>query len=271
MAFHDGTLAESPIAPAEVQGYVYDAKLRVAEIAREIWQDEALAEKLESEAAELQARFDEAFWVAERGFYALGLDREKRPIDSLTSNVGHLLWSGIVPEERRTAVADLLLGDALWSGWGVRTMAVGEGAYNPLVYHDGTVWPHDNSLVAWGLARSGRAEDAARILRAMVEAAAHFDYRLPEVFAGFTRAHTGFPVVYPTASSPQAWAAATPVLLLQAVLGLVPDRAAHELLPEAPGVPDWLEGLTLTGVHAFGRRWTVRVERGAVHVEPTSS
>jgi glycogen debranching enzyme len=269
MAFHDGTLAQPPIAPVEVQGYVYDAKLRTAEIAREIWRDDALAEKLETDAAELRRRFDEAFWLEERGFYALGLDRDKRPIDSLTSNLGHLLWSGIVPDERREAIADLLMGDALWSGWGVRTMAVGEGAYNPLVYHDGTVWPHDNSLVAWGLTRSGRPNEAARILHAMVEAAAHFDYRLPEVFAGFAREHTGFPVVYPTASSPQAWAAATPVLLLQAVLGLVPDRAERVLRTEAACAPEWLEGLSLTGVHAFGRRWSVRVEGGTVRVEPT--
>ena len=269
MAFRDGTLALPPIAPVEVQGYVYDAKLRIAEIARELWRDDALAEKLEHDAAELRRRFDEAFWLEERGFYALGLDREKRPIDSLTSNLGHLLWSGIVPEHRREAIADLLVGDALWSGWGVRTMASGEGAYNPLVYHDGTVWPHDNSLVAWGLAHSGRPADAARILRAMIEAAAHFDYRLPEVFAGFARDHTGFPVVYPTASSPQAWAAGTPILLLQAVLRLVPDRAERMLRSDASCVPEWLEGLSLEGVCAFGRRWTVRVESGAVSVEPT--
>jgi glycogen debranching enzyme len=271
MAFHDGTLALAPIAPAEVQGYVYDAKLRIAEIAREVWGDEVLAERLESDAAELRRRFDEAFWLEDRGFYALGLDREKRPVDSLTSNLGHLLWSGIVPEHRREAIADLLMGEALWSGWGVRTMAAGEGAYNPLVYHDGTVWPHDNSLVAWGLAQSGRPDNAARILRATVEAATHFDYRLPEVFAGFAREHTAFPVVYPTASSPQAWAAATPVLLLQAVLRLVPDRAERTLRSDASSVPEWLEGLSLTGVHAFGRPWTVRVEGGAVSVEPTAA
>ncbi|HEU5216464.1 MAG TPA: glycogen debranching N-terminal domain-containing protein [Gaiellaceae bacterium] len=268
MAFRDGSLAEPPIAPVEVQGYVYDAKLRLAEIAREVWHDAALAQQLEADAAELRRRFDAAFWVEDRGFYALGLDREKRPVDSLTSNLGHLLWSGIVEGERREAIADLVMGDDLWSGWGVRTMAAGEGAYNPLVYHDGTVWPHDNSLVAWGLARSGRPQDAARILRAMVEAAAHFDYRLPEVFAGFARDETPFPVVYPTASSPQAWAAATPVLLLQVVLGLVPDRAERVLRTEAACAPEWLEGLSLEGVHAFGRRWTVRVEGGVVHVEP---
>ena len=268
MAFHDGSLALPPIAPMEVQGYVYDAKLRIAEIAREIWQDDALAEKLEHDAAELRRRFDETFWLEDRGFYALGLDREKRPVDSATSNLGHLLWSGIVPEPRRSAIADLLMENALWSGWGVRTMAVGEGAYNPLVYHDGTVWPHDNSLIAWGLVRSGRPHDAARILRAIVDAATYFDYRLPEVFAGFARSDTRFPVEYPTASSPQAWAAATPVLLLQVVLGLVPDRAGRVLRSEAQGLPEWLEGTSLTGIHAFGRRWAARVERGGVELEP---
>jgi glycogen debranching enzyme len=269
MAFHDGTFAQAPIAPVEVQGYVYDAKLRVAELAREVWRDPETAARLEREAAELRVRFDAAFWVEERGFYALGLDREKRQLDSLTSNIGHLLWSGIVPEERRAAVADALVGEQLWSGWGVRTMAAGEGAYNPLVYHNGTVWPHDNSLIAWGLARSGRAHDAARILHTMIEAAAHFDYRLPEVFAGFPRHRTRFPVVYPTASSPQAWAAATPVLLLQIVLGLVPDRAAGALRSENAELPEWADGLVLDGVRAFGQRWTVHTDGGTVTVEPS--
>lgn len=270
MAFHDGTLAVAPIAAAEVQGYVYDAKLRVAELAREVWRDPETADRLEREAGELQRRFDEAFWVADRGFYALGLDREKRQIDSLASNIGHLLWSGIVPVERREELAEHLVGERLWSGWGVRTMAVGEGAYNPLVYHNGTVWPHDSSLVAWGLARSGRPQDAARILHTMIEAATHFDYRLPEVFAGFPRHRTRFPVVYPTASSPQAWAAATPVLLLQIVLGLVPDRSAGALRSHATEVPEWADGLVLEGVRAFDRRWTVRVEDAGVTVEPDS-
>ena len=268
MAFHDGTLATGPIAAAEVQGYVYDAKLRTAELAREVWRDEPTAERLEREAAELARRFDDAFWVADRGFYALGLDRDKRRIDSLASNIGHLLWSGIVPGERLDDVAEALMADPLWSGWGVRTMARGEGAYNPLVYHNGTVWPHDNSLIAWGLARSGRRRDAERILQTTVEAAAYFDYRLPEVFAGFPRNRTRFPVVYPTASSPQAWAAGTPVLMLQVVLGLVPDRLAGELRSEASELPEWAEGLVLGNVHAFGRPWTARVEAGAVTVEP---
>ncbi|HXH97607.1 MAG TPA: hypothetical protein VNH40_10405, partial [Gaiellaceae bacterium] len=139
---------------------------------------------------------------------------------------------------------------------------------NPLVYHNGTVWPHDNSLIAWGLARAGRRSDAAQILHALVEAAAYFDYRLPEAFAGFSRHRTPFPVVYPTASSPQAWAAATPVLLLQVVLGLVPDRRAGLLRSQVAELPDWADGLTWGGVHALGRRWTAYVEAGAVGVEP---
>jgi glycogen debranching enzyme len=268
IAFHDGSLAEAPIAPAEVQGYVYDAKLRTAELARHVWGDPTLADGLEREAAELRRRFDEAFWVADRGFYALALDREKRQVDSLTSNIGHLLWSGIVPPERVGPTADALMSERLWSGWGVRTMATGEGSYNPLVYHNGTVWPHDNSLIALGLARSGRRADAARILDTMVEAAARFDYRLPEVFAGFARDRTPFPVVYPTATSPQAWAAATPILLLQVVLGLEPDRVARALQSGATGLPTWAEGLTLAGVRAYGRTWTARVQDGAVVVAP---
>jgi glycogen debranching enzyme len=268
MTFGDGSPAQTPIAPAEVQGYVFDAKIRMAELAREVWRDPQLAERLERGAADLRDRFEATFWIEERACYALGLDADKRPIDSLASNIGHLLWSGIVSPERRAAVADALMSEQLWSGWGVRTLAQSEGAYNPLVYHNGTVWPHDNSLIAWGLARAGRRSDAMRILHALVEAAAYFDYRLPEVFAGFSRHRTPFPVVYPTASSPQAWAAATPVLLLQVVLGLVPDRRAGSLRSDAAELPDWADGLTWGGVHAFGRRWTAYVEAGAVGAEP---
>jgi glycogen debranching enzyme len=272
MAFSDGSAAVPPIAPAEVQGYVYDAKLRLAELAREVWDDAETAARLERDAAELRDRFDRAFWVGDSGggHYALGLDRDKRPIDALTSNVGHLLWSGIVPPGRVEAVAAALMGERLWSGWGVRTMAAGERAYNPLVYHNGTVWPHDNSLIAWGLARAGHAHDVERILDSKVEAAAHFDYRLPEVFAGFPRGNGELPIPYPTASQPQAWAAGTPVLLLRLVLGLEPDRASRTLRSHAAGLPAWAESLELAGIGAFGRRWTARVEGGRVAVEESS-
>ena len=264
--FADGRIARPPIAPAEVQGYAYDAKRRLAELAREVWNDPALAERLEREAAELQTRFDEAYWVEERGgYYALALDRDGARVDSLCSNMGHLLWSGIVPEQRVDQVVAALMGDALWSGWGVRTMSTVDHAYNPLAYHNGTVWPHDNSLIAAGLARYGRWEEAWRIVRAMLEASAFWDYELPEVFAGLPRAETPFPIAYPTATRPQAWAAGTPVLLLQILLGLRPGQG--RLTTVAPRVPDWAGDVRLTGVRAAGRVWNVGLERGRVSVE----
>jgi glycogen debranching enzyme len=266
--FADGRIADPPIAPCEVQGYVYDAKRRLAELAREVWRDRELAERLDREAGELRQRFDEAFWVGERnGYYALGLDGEHNRIDSLCSNIGHLLWSGIVPSERVDAVVDQLMGDSLWSGWGVRTMSTDDRAYNPLAYHNGTVWPHDNSLIAWGLARYGRWPEAYRVVRQMLTAARHFDYQLPEVFAGLPRAETRFPIAYPTAARPQAWAAGTPVLLLQLLLGLQPDRRQSTLGTIAPPeLPAWAGSLRLSGVRAFERMWDIRLEEGSVRV-----
>jgi glycogen debranching enzyme len=269
--FVDGTLADPPIAPAEVQGYVYDAKLRIAELARDVWRDRELAERLERDAAELARRFDEAFWIEARGgYYALGLDGQKRTIDSLCSTIGHLLWSGIVPPERVDAVVDQLMGEELWSGWGVRTMSSADAGFNPLEYHNGTVWPHDNSLIAWGLARYGRWPESHRIVRRMMNAAAYFEYQLPEVFAGFSRTETPFPVPYPTSCRPQAWAAGTPVILLQLLLGLEPDRVRHRLVSTASGeIPSWAGSLKLSGVRAFGTSWEVRLEDGIVRVQET--
>jgi glycogen debranching enzyme len=269
--FRDGSIAEGPIAAAEVQGYVYDAKLRMAEIAREVWRDRELADRLERDAAELKRRFDEAFWVEDRGgYYALALDGKKEKVDALCSNIGHLLWSGIVPEERVDAIVDQLMGEALWSGWGVRTMSTEDAGYNPLSYHNGTVWPHDNSLVAWGLARYGRWPEAQRIVHRMLTAAKHFGYQLPEVFSGLPRADTPFPVAYPTAARPQAWAAGTPVLLLQILLGLRPNRARHRLESTAPEeMPSWIGDVRLTGVRCLDRMWDIRLRDGRVTVEET--
>ncbi|MGZ8715737.1 MAG: amylo-alpha-1,6-glucosidase [Gaiellaceae bacterium] len=266
--FHDGRFAQVPIAPCEVQGYVYDAKRRMAELAREVWRDPALSERLESDADRLCARFDEAYWVDDRGgYYALALDAEKNRVDSLCSNIGHLLWSGIVPPARVAAVADALMGDDLWSGWGVRTMSRAEAAYSPLSYHNGTVWPHDNSLIAWGLARHGRWPDAHRIVRSMLDAAGPFSYQLPEVFAGLSRTESPFPIAYPTAARPQAWAAGTPVLLLQLLLGIQPDRRRQVIETVAPPeLPAWAGDVRLTGVRAFGRIWNVRLVNGDVSV-----
>jgi glycogen debranching enzyme len=268
--YSNGKIATGPIAPCEVQGYVYDAKRRTADLAREVWRDRGLADRLEREAEELRSRFNEEFWSDRRGgYYALALDGEKRQVDALCSNIGHLLWSGIVPRERVDAVVDALMGEELWSGWGVRTMSTGDAGYNPLSYHNGTVWPHDNSLIAVGLARYGRWAEAQRIVRRMLSAAGHFGYQLPEVFAGLARQETPFPIAYPTAARPQAWAAGTPVLLLQVLLGLRPDRSRHALETLAPGdLPSWVgRSLRLSGVRAFDRQWDVRVDDGRVTVE----
>ncbi|HYZ19388.1 MAG TPA: glycogen debranching N-terminal domain-containing protein [Gaiellaceae bacterium] len=267
--FSDGTLAEPPIAPVEVQGYVYDAKRRVAELAREVWRERELAERLDREAEELRTRFNEAFWNDERGgYYVLALDGEKRQVDSLCSNVGHLLWSGIVLPGRVDRVVDCLMGPDLWSGWGVRTMSAAEGGYNPLSYHNGTVWPHDNSLIAWGLARYARWPEAQRIIRRMLNAAGHFDHQLPEVFAGLPRGETPFPIAYPTAARPQSWAAGAPVLLLQLLLGIQPDRRQHQLRSLLPlELPAWAGTLRLSGIRAFDRVWDVRIDDSMVKVE----
>ena len=160
------------------------------------------------------------------------------------------------------------MGEELWSGWGVRTMSTGDAGFNPLSYHNGTVWPHDNSLVAWGLARYERWPECQRIVRRMLDAAAHFDYQLPEVFAGLRRADTPFPIAYPTAARPQAWAAGTPVLLLQLLLGIEPDRRRQLLEARAPDdLPSWVGDVRLSGIRAFGRTWDVRLADGSVRVE----
>jgi len=186
----------------------------------------------------------------------------------MCSNIGHLLWSGIVPDERAGAIVDRLMGDDLWSGWGVRTMSAADAAYNPLSYHNGTVWPHDNSLIAAGLARYGRWPEAHRIIRVTLAAAHHFGYQLPEVFAGLHRSETGFPIAYPTAARPQAWAAGAPVLLLQLLLGLRPDPRNHRLETLAPPqLPSWAGSVRLQGVRAFDQPWDVRLEDGRVRVE----
>ncbi len=234
----DGSLADLPRGTCELQGYAYDARRRMARLARAVWHDDDLARRLDAAADALKSRFNSDFWLDDLGYYALALDGHKNAVRTVTSNPGLLLWSGIVGDDKVERVVTRLMDDALFSGWGVRTMATGQVPYNPLEYHNGTVWPHDNALIAAGLARYERHDQAGRIALATLQAACAFDYRLPEVFAGYDRADTGFPVPYPTACSPQAWATGTPLLLLRVLLGLEPTAdgvTTDPHLPEAMG------------------------------------
>jgi len=229
MLFRDGARAEAPIATCKVQGYVYDAFLRTARLAEQVWEDVDLADELRAEAGDLGERFDGDFWMEDRGYYALALDGAGRRVDSLGSSAGHLLWSGIVSAERARAVADRLMSEELFSGWGVRTMAEGEGGYDPDSYHNGSVWPHDNALIACGLRRYGLLDEVNRISTAILEAAPHFGYRLPEVFAGYPRSEVRGPVELPRSCSPQAWAAGTVPLLVRAMLGVEPEGTGRPI------------------------------------------
>jgi glycogen debranching enzyme len=264
--FADGAVPEVPVALCEFQGYAYDAKLRVAELADAVWGDAEMASRLREEAATLRDRFNEDFWIDDRGgYYAVGLDGDKRRIDSMTSNMGHLLWSGIVPRDRAPVVARQLLSESMWSGWGVRTMSWDDLGYNPIGYHVGPVWPHDNSIVAAGLRRYGLREEANRIAVAMLQASGYTEYRLPEVFAGYSKDEAPFPVRYPTASSPQAWATGAPFLWFRLALGMEPGS---EGLTVDPLVPSELGSVRFDGVHAAGRRWNTWGEGSDGGVEP---
>ncbi|GAB3087951.1 amylo-alpha-1,6-glucosidase [Micromonospora schwarzwaldensis] len=257
ISYADGTLPPFPRATCEVQGYAYDAKMRAARLAREFWGDPAYADQLEREAAELKARFNRDWWVADGGFYALALDPEGRQCDVLSSNIGHLLWSGIVDDDRASQIAEHLVGPRLWSGWGVRTLAEGEIRYNPIGYHNGTIWPFDNSFVAWGLRRYGFADEAATVANGILDAATYFDGRLPEAFGGYQRELTKFPVEYPTACSPQAWSTGAPLLLIRTMLGLEPHEGHLSVDPRLPVGMGRIEVLDIPGrwgrVDAFAR------------------
>ena len=257
ISYRDGRLPGFPRATCELQGYAYDAKMRAARLARLVWKDPAFADRLEAEAADLKRRFNDDFWVEDGEYFAIALDVDGSKVDALTSNNGHLLWSGIVEKSKAKAVAGHLLGPRLFSGWGVRTMAEGEGRYNPIGYHVGTVWPYDNSFVAWGLRRYGFKEEAAQVAAGILDAADFFAGRLPEAFGGYPREMTRYPVQYPTACSPQAWSTGAPLLLLRAMLGLEPIGDHLIVDPALPASIDHVELLDIPGrwgrIDAFGR------------------
>jgi len=257
ISFRDGRIPGFPRATCELQGYAYDAKLRGARLARLVWKDPAFAERLEQDAAELKRRFNRDFWVEDGEYFALALDPDGAQVDALTSNNGHLLWSGIVDKSKAKTVAAHLLGPRLFSGWGVRTLAEGEGRYNPIGYHVGTIWPFDNSFVAWGLRRYGFKDEAAVIAAGILDAAEFFEGRLPEAFGGYDRSQTMYPVQYPTACSPQAWSTGAPLLFLRTMLGLEPQGENLVVDAALPSTIGHLELLDIPGrwgrVDAFGR------------------
>jgi glycogen debranching enzyme len=270
--FHaDGTLAEPPIALCEVQGYVFDAKRKVAALARARG-NEALARQLETGAERLRARFEDAFWCDDLGTYALALDGNKQPCRVRSSNAGHCLFSGIASPERARRVAETLLAPESFSGWGIRTLAACEHRYNPMSYHNGSVWPHDNALVAAGFARYGLTGAAATVLTALFDASRFFDlHRMPELFCGFHRRPGDGPTSYPVACAPQAWASAAVFLLIDAVLQLRLDSASETACVDAVDLPHGLDSITFENLELSGGRVDLRVDRRGAGIEVSSS
>jgi len=256
----DGSLVKAPKALCELQGYVFEARLRMAEIFTAQGEHDVAAE-LRRQAAILQQRVEEQFWCEDLQYYSLALDGDKRRVPTVTSNPGHLLWTGTVRRDRADSVVRRLLGPDLWSGWGIRTLSAAHSAYNPFAYQCGAVWPHDNGLIALGLKRYGYHAEAAQVARGIIEAASHFvSYRLPELFAGAERTAEGFPVQYPGANIPQGWAAGSVFHLLTALLGIRAD-APNGCLYIDPYLPEWIPDVTLRRLSIGTCRVDLRIWR----------
>ncbi|MBO0731237.1 MAG: hypothetical protein J2P57_18415, partial [Acidimicrobiaceae bacterium] len=263
--FADGHLADPPIALAEVQGYVYGAYLARAFFAAEHG-DAMLSASLRARAADLKAAFNRDFWLPDRGWLAMGLDRNKRPIDALTSNMGHCLWTGILDADKADAVAKRLLSPDMFSGWGIRTLAASMDGYNPLSYHRGSVWPHDNAIAAAGLMRYGYVREAQRVIMAMLDAGATQRGRLPELFSGLERLELPLVVPFPTSCSPQAWAAASPLLMLRTLLRLDPWVPRGKVWLR-PALPERIRFLHVGRIPLAGARVSVTVEEDKMSVD----
>jgi glycogen debranching enzyme len=252
VTFADGTIAEGPITLCEVQGYVYSAYEARAYLAADA-DDRQLAAKWRRRAAALKRRFNERFWMPERGRYAIALDRDKSQVDSCASNIGHCLWSGIIDADKAPSVVEQLLSSEMFSGWGVRTLASSMAAYNPISYHNGSIWPHDNAIIVAGLMRYGFAAEARTVASAIFDVADRFDGRLPELFCGFDRAEYPEPVPYPTSCSPQAWAAAAPIQLIRSLARFDPDIPRNQLWL-APAFPPEFGRVSVTNLPLAGQR-----------------
>ena len=246
-----------PIALCEVQAYTYGAYLARAHFAFEVG-DTATYDRFRAKAAHLKAAFNRDFWLEDKGWFAVGLDADKRPIDSLTSNIGHCLWAGIIDEDKARRVAELLVSPAMFSGWGVRTLSKESGGYNPISYHCGSVWPHDTAIVAAGLARYGFDGAAQQLIFGLLDAASTQGGRLPELFSGLDRGELSVPVAYPTSCSPQAWAAASPLLCLRTLLRLDP-WVPYGKIWLSPNLPESIGYLKVEGIPLAGARVTIEV------------
>jgi len=255
--YRDGTVAQAPIALCEVQAYTYGAYLASAHFAFEVG-DTATYDRFRAKATHLKAAFNRDFWLEDKGWFAVGLDADKRPIDSLTSNIGHCLWTGIVDEDKAHRVAEALLSPAMFSGWGVRTLSRDSGGYNPISYHCGSVWPHDTAITAAGLARYGFDAAAQRLILGLMDAAHTAGGRLPELFSGLDRQELSVPVGYPTSCSPQAWAAASPLLCLRTLLRLDP-WIPYGKTWLSPNLPEEIGYLKVEGIPLAGSRVTIEV------------
>ena len=248
VVFPDRTKAGAPIALVEVQGYVYDAKRRMGWLARTLG-DESLASRLEREAEELKERFNRDFWMEKEGYYGLALDGSKELVPTITSNPGHCLWSGIVDEEKAGRVARRLMGSGLSSGWGIRTLASRQDAYDPIGYHTGSIWPHDNALIAHGLKLYGFDRESMQVIDQLSLAGAYFPLaRYPELFCGFSPNDVPLPVEYPVACRPQAWASGAPLLMIRSYGGMVADAPNKVLYISRPSLPSWLEEAEIQGL-----------------------
>jgi glycogen debranching enzyme len=261
VSFPDGTIAPQPIALVEVQGYVVGALEAMAQLERVVG-NARRADQLVVRADALRRRIHEDFWVRETGFYALAIDGLGRQVPTITSNPGHLLFTDGVPPDRAARLVDVLLGEGMFTGWGIRTLARGQAVFNPLSYHNGSVWPHDNALIALGAARHDRSDAALRILEGLYHASQHFRRgRLPELFCGLGRAEGDFLVHYPVSCSPQAWASGAFFLLLQACLGVRPDAAAHGLTIHDPRLPAFLDKFDLFNLRVGNARVSLHFAR----------
>ncbi|HEX8040432.1 MAG TPA: amylo-alpha-1,6-glucosidase [Chryseosolibacter sp.] len=266
--FHeDGSLAEDPIALCEVQAYVYDAKVRAAQIA-DVLGEHDMHEDLMAQARALKRNFNEHFWSESKQAYVLALDGKKRPCNVLSSNAGHCLFSGIATRERAAILAEKLLSEKMFSGWGIRTVASDEPRFNPMSYHNGSVWPHDNAMIAFGFSRYGLMAETVQILSGIFDATDHIQLRrLPELFCGFSKVKGKAPTLYPVACSPQAWAVGAVFMLLQACLGLKINAAHNTITFCHPVLPDFLSEVTITNLRINNKQIILQIRKSSKGIE----